>query len=167
MGKSPKNLYLILGVDELATPATIKDHYRRLALKNHPDRNNGSQEATLRMQEINGAYGVLRDTQKRAFYDRYLTELRQSNRTSNENTSNPNPTNNSTAPDSSDGEARATDRMEDIIEMWLREVSDLAIHARIETKNSLQAGLRAGFEALVSATLMAIFLGFIFRACSS
>ena len=63
--------YKILGVSRNATDQEIKQAYRKLAMKYHPDRNPGNKEAEDKFKEINEAYGVLSDSEKRAAYDRY------------------------------------------------------------------------------------------------
>jgi molecular chaperone DnaJ len=63
--------YERLGVTRDATTEEIKKAYRKLALKYHPDRNEGSKEAESRFREVTEAYEVLRDPDKRATYDRY------------------------------------------------------------------------------------------------
>ncbi|HEU5175632.1 MAG TPA: molecular chaperone DnaJ [Gemmatimonadaceae bacterium] len=63
--------YSVLDVQRGAPDDEIKKAYRKLAMKWHPDRNNGSKEAEEKFKEITEAYDVLRDPQKRAVYDRY------------------------------------------------------------------------------------------------
>jgi molecular chaperone DnaJ len=63
--------YQLLGVARTADTEEIKKAYRKLALKYHPDRNQGSKEAEERFKEVTEAYEVLRDSDKRAVYDRY------------------------------------------------------------------------------------------------
>ncbi|MCX7912658.1 MAG: molecular chaperone DnaJ [Dehalococcoidales bacterium] len=63
--------YAVLGVERDADEAAIKKAYRTLAMKYHPDRNPGDPEAVARMKEINEAYAVLSDPEKRRLYDTY------------------------------------------------------------------------------------------------
>lgn len=66
-----KDYYELLGVARTASEDDIKKAYRKMALKYHPDRNKGDKEAETRFKEINEAYDVLKDPQKKAAYDRY------------------------------------------------------------------------------------------------
>jgi molecular chaperone DnaJ len=66
-----RDYYDILGVDRGADEAALKASFRKLAMEHHPDRNGGCEEATGRFKEINEAYSVLSDPQKRAAYDRF------------------------------------------------------------------------------------------------
>lgn len=66
-----KDLYEVLGVSKTASAADIKKAYHKMALKYHPDRNKGDKAAEAKFKEINAAYEVLGDEQKRAAYDRY------------------------------------------------------------------------------------------------
>ncbi len=72
-----KDYYKILGVDRNASLEEIKRAYRRLALKYHPDRNPGDKAAEEKFKEINEAYQVLSDPEKRARYDRLSESYRQ------------------------------------------------------------------------------------------
>jgi curved DNA-binding protein len=69
-----KDYYAVLGVNKTGTVDEIKKAYRRLALKYHPDRNKGDKEAEERFKEINEAYAVLSDQEKRRQYDMFGAE---------------------------------------------------------------------------------------------
>src|SRR5688500_11898789 len=66
-----RDYYEVLGVDRDASDKHIADAYRRLALKHHPDRNPGNEEAVRAFKEAAEAFEVLHDPQKRARYDRF------------------------------------------------------------------------------------------------
>lgn len=68
-----KDYYKILGVNKNATDKEIKQAYRKLAIKWHPDRNPGNKEAEEKFKEIVEAYDVLSDRQKRQQYDMFGT----------------------------------------------------------------------------------------------
>ena len=63
--------YELLEVSKTASEDEIKKSYRKLAMKYHPDLHPGDKEAEMHFKEINEAYDVLKDEQKRAAYDRY------------------------------------------------------------------------------------------------
>ncbi len=65
-----KDYYAILGVDKNASEEDIKKAYRKLAMQYHPDRNPDDKTAEEKFKEINEAYQVLSDPEKRARYDR-------------------------------------------------------------------------------------------------
>ena len=66
-----KDYYKILGVDKNATDAEIKKEYRKLAKKYHPDVNQNNEAASNKFKEINEAYEVLSDKEKRKQYDMF------------------------------------------------------------------------------------------------
>ncbi|RLT20137.1 MAG: molecular chaperone DnaJ [Planctomycetota bacterium] len=66
-----RDYYEVLGVERRATSAQITDAYRKLAVKHHPDKNPGNDEAAARFKEAARAFEVLSDADLRARYDRY------------------------------------------------------------------------------------------------
>ena len=68
---SKRDYYEILEVSRTATDTEIKSSYRRLALKHHPDRNQGDKKAEEKFKEAAEAYAILSDGDKRARYDRF------------------------------------------------------------------------------------------------
>ena len=68
---SKRDYYEVLGVAKEASDEEIKKAYRVLAMKYHPDRNHGDEEAAVQFKEVTEAVEVLRDPQKRQLYDRY------------------------------------------------------------------------------------------------
>jgi molecular chaperone DnaJ len=66
-----RDYYEILGVSKSCTDAEMKSAFRKAAMQCHPDRNPGNKQAEIQFKELNEAYQVLSDSQKRAAYDRY------------------------------------------------------------------------------------------------
>ncbi len=68
---SKQDYYETLGVGRQASAGDIKAAFRKLAMKHHPDRNPGDKAAEQRFKELNEAYEILKDDQKRAAYDQF------------------------------------------------------------------------------------------------
>ena len=66
-----RDYYEVLGVERGASQAEIKSAYRKLAKKYHPDLNPGDKQAEAAFKEVNEAYEVLSDDQRRARYDQF------------------------------------------------------------------------------------------------
>src|SRR5919198_1932878 len=71
MATRAKSLYDVLGVAKNASQDEIKKAYRKLAREYHPDRNPGDKSAEEKFKEIQGAYDVLSDIEKRKQYDAF------------------------------------------------------------------------------------------------
>jgi curved DNA-binding protein len=69
-----KDYYKILGVDKKASGGELKKAYRKLAMKYHPDQNQGDKKAEESFKEVNEAYAVLSDKEKRRQYDQFGSE---------------------------------------------------------------------------------------------
>ena len=66
-----RDYYEVLGVSRGCDDAALKSAFRKLAMEHHPDRNGGCENAEGRFKELNEAYSILSDPQKRAAYDRF------------------------------------------------------------------------------------------------
>jgi molecular chaperone DnaJ len=66
-----RDYYQVLGVARDASEEDLKKAYRKLAMQFHPDRNQGDKSAEVKFKELNEAYDVLKDGEKRAAYDRF------------------------------------------------------------------------------------------------
>lgn len=77
--------YDVLEVDRDADDDMLKKSYRRLALKNHPDKNIANEkEAKEKFQQIQQAYEVLSDPQERAWYDKHRDQILRGNQSNYE-----------------------------------------------------------------------------------
>src|SRR3982750_4676296 len=68
---SKRDYYEVLGVSRTCTEVELKGAFRKLAMQHHPDRNPGDKDCEHRFKELNEAYDVLKDGDKRAAYDRF------------------------------------------------------------------------------------------------
>ncbi|MEI6200351.1 MAG: molecular chaperone DnaJ [Enhydrobacter sp.] len=66
-----QDYYELLGCSRTSSADDLKKAYRKLAMQHHPDRNDGDKDAEKKFKELNHAYDVLKDPEKRAAYDRY------------------------------------------------------------------------------------------------
>ena len=66
-----RDFYEILGLSKNASDSEIKKSYRKLAMKYHPDRNQGDKEAEKKFKEASAAYEILKDPEKRSAYDQF------------------------------------------------------------------------------------------------
>ena len=80
-----KDYYKILGVPEKASADEIKKAYRKLAIKHHPDKNQGDKKAEEKFKELNEANEVLSDPEKRKKYDELAENLKYHKNTGNGN----------------------------------------------------------------------------------
>src|ERR1700751_4728745 len=66
-----QDFYETLGAPKSPSPDELKRAYRKLAMQYHPDRNSGDKGAEQKFKDLNEAYDILKDDQKRAAYDRF------------------------------------------------------------------------------------------------
>lgn len=66
-----QDYYELLGVNRSASADDIKKAFRKLAMQHHPDRNPGNKDSERKFKDVNHAYDILKDAEKRAAYDRY------------------------------------------------------------------------------------------------
>ena len=76
--KKSRDFYAILGIEKTANQGQIKQAYRKSAMKYHPDKNPGNEEAAEKFKELAVAYEVLSDPNKKRQYDLHGGKLRWS-----------------------------------------------------------------------------------------
>ena len=74
---SKRDYYDVLGVPKSSTEKEIKKAYKRLAMKYHPDKNQGDAQAADKFKEIKEAYEILTDADKRGQYDEAIFDLQK------------------------------------------------------------------------------------------
>jgi DnaJ-class molecular chaperone len=74
---SKKNYYEILEINDDATQEDIKKSYRKLSLLHHPDKNGNSIDSINKIQDINEAYEILSNPEKKMMYDNNNNELNE------------------------------------------------------------------------------------------
>ena len=72
MAENKRDFYEVLGVSRGASDDEIKKAYRKMAMKYHPDKNPGDKQAEDKFKEVNEAYSILSDADKRNKYDRFV-----------------------------------------------------------------------------------------------
>ena len=76
---SNKDYYVTLGISRNASADDIKQAFRKMAMKYHPDKNQGNRTAAEKFKEVNEAYEILKNNQKREHYDRFGASNFQNN----------------------------------------------------------------------------------------
>ena len=71
MAENKRDYYEVLGLQKGASEEQIKKAFRKMAMKYHPDKNPGDKTAEAKFKEINEAYGVLSDPEKKKMYDQF------------------------------------------------------------------------------------------------
>ena len=71
MAEDKRDYYEVLGLQKGADESQIKSAFRKMAMKYHPDRNPNDKEAEEKFKEVNEAYSVLSDHEKKEKYDRF------------------------------------------------------------------------------------------------
>ena len=66
-----RDYYEVLGLSKGASESEIKSAFRKMAMKYHPDRNPGDKEAEEKFKEVNEAYSILSDPEKKSKYDQF------------------------------------------------------------------------------------------------
>jgi curved DNA-binding protein CbpA len=178
------NYYSILEVPFNATEVDLKKAYRTLSMKFHPDRNKDNISATLKQQEINEAYYILGNTEKKKVYDkeflRYQEFLRNSSRQKQEKDTK------TTEQNSENKERQRTDDktyrnersyeefevFDERLKDWMTEAKKQATQVAKQAASDLTGVLKEGAFAALGGLFTVIIWGivinviyFIFKSC--
>jgi curved DNA-binding protein CbpA len=151
-----KDYYKILEISFEATPEEIKSAYKRLALKWHPDRNH-SGEALQKMQDINEAYLILKDTEAKRRYDEEHTKFRKYKQSFS-----------SSSIKEERHEKQRDKKPEDyvpqdeILQKWMRNAREQAQELVSQTISAFQIGAKAAGKEIMEQTTTFLILGMIF-----
>ena len=175
-----KDYYKILEVSQNATDEEIKKAFREQAIKWHPDRNQGT-DTTLRMQEINEAYLILKDKEARTRYDIEYNKFKQHQERQQKNT-----TENEKAKSESQHkhqEEKQSNRQyeysdfkveDDLLEKWManakRQSVELAKQTIRDFKGVTKAAANGCVNGIVQLVIWVVVINLIvllFRTCSN
>lgn len=168
-----KDYYSILEIPQTATQAEIKLAFKTQAIKWHPDKNVGS-DTTFKMQEINEAYLILKDSEARRRYDieyfkfKEYQEQTQSRQEPKEKQTNQN---NSRTSNANNREYKVED---ETLEKWIRNARRQAVDLAKQTLKeigelSVEASKKAGakmFQMFIYYGISGLIVMLLFRACS-
>jgi len=166
-----KDYYSILEISKSATQAEIKIAFKKQALKWHPDKNIGI-DTTLKMQEINEAYLILKDEEARLRYDIEYEKFKEfQKQTNSEKVDNEEPENEKTYSESKTYNYDVEDKT---LEKWIRNARRQAVDLAKQTLKeiaelSVEATKQAGSKMLQMSIyygISAIIVMLLFRACN-
>ena len=173
-----KDYYKILDISQNATGEEIKKAFREQAIKWHPDRNQGT-DTTLRMQEINEAYLILKDNEARIRYDIEYNKFKQyqenQKRTTNEKAKEENQNKNQEQKQTkSEYEYSDFKVDDDLLEKWManakRQSVELAKQTIRDFKGVTKAAANGCLNGVVQLIIWIVVINLIvllFRTCSN
>lgn len=165
-----KDYYLILGIPKSATLTEIKVAFKNQALKWHPDMNEGI-DTTLKMQEINEAYLILKDEEARFRYDIEYDKFKSSQNIAKSENVNYEETKRE---NNSESKTYNYDFEDKTLEKWIRNARRQAVNLAKQTLKeivdlSIDATKQAGSKMLQMSFyygILAIIVMLLFRACN-
>lgn len=175
-----KDYYKILEVSQNATDEEIKKAFREQAIKWHPDRNQGT-DTTLRMQEINEAYLILKDKEARTRYDieynkfKQHQERQQKNTTENEKTKSESQHKHQEEKQSNRQYEYSDFKVEDdLLEKWMANAKKQSVELAKQTirdfKGVTKAAANGCVNGIVQLVIWVVVINLIvllFRTCSN